>query len=131
MPGNGGAMAKLDKPASIEANPFKSQKWDEVTAGRTFSKSDIPTLVLLCHWYAVADKCMDDCEIDGEMQVAYMNDKGDINAMPQIGTLKQASSRDSRPEQAARHQRRGARRGQTEGNETLCNPGKPARKSRE
>lgn len=92
MPGNGGAMAKLDKPDSISANPFKSQKWDEITKGRTFAQSDVPTLVLLCHWHAVADKCMDDCEMDGEMQVAYMNDKGDINAMPQIGTLKQASA---------------------------------------
>lgn len=92
MLGNGGRMAKLDKPDSIAANPFKSQKWDEVTAGRTFSKSDIPTLVLLCHWYAVADKCMDTCEIDGEMRVAYMNEMGDIKAMPQIGTLKQASA---------------------------------------
>lgn len=85
-------MAKLDKPVSIAANPFKSQKWDEVTAGRTFSKSDIPMLVLLCYWYAVADKCMDTCEIDGEMRVVYMNEMGDIKAMPQIGTLKQASA---------------------------------------
>lgn len=85
-------MANLDKPDSISANPFKSQKWDEITKGRSFAQSDIPTLTLLCHWYAVADKCMDDCEMDGEMQVAYMNDKGDINAMPQIGTLKQASA---------------------------------------
>lgn len=85
-------MAKLDKPASISASPFKSQKWDEITQGRTFNAADIPTLTLLCHWYAVAEQCMDDCEEDGETQVAYVNDMGDIKAMPQISTLKQASA---------------------------------------
>lgn len=85
-------MAKLDKPASIEASPFKSQKWDEITAVRDFAKSDIPTLVLLCHWHMVAEQCMEDCMEDGELRVVYMNDMGDLKAMPQIGTLKQSSA---------------------------------------
>lgn len=43
---------KLRKPPSVASNVFKSKKWDELTSGRTFSKSDIPTLEMLCQWYA-------------------------------------------------------------------------------
>lgn len=92
MPGDGGAMAKLEKPARIAANRFMSEKWDEITSGRTFEAAQVPLLSTLCHWYAVQESCMDDMDVDGELRVAYMNDVGDLKAMPQINTLKQSSA---------------------------------------
>lgn len=38
----------LKKPPSIEADDFKSAKWDELTQGREFAQSDAPALSLLC-----------------------------------------------------------------------------------
>ena len=82
----------LKKPASIAANAFKSAKWDELTDGRNFSPSDSPTLELLCQWYAIVERCMDDLDYDGRVSVAFQNDMGDLKAMPQVGMLKQASA---------------------------------------
>lgn len=83
----------LDKPPKIAASPFKSAKWDEITRGRDFRECDIPVLTLLCHWYEVQDKCIDDmADDDGELQIAYINDTGDVKALPQISVMKQASA---------------------------------------
>ena len=82
----------LQKPESVEASPFKSAKWDEITAGREFQESDAPVLALLCSWYEVVDKCMTDIDVGGGIQVAYQNDLGDIKALPQLSTMKQASA---------------------------------------
>lgn len=80
----------LAKPPSVANDPFKSAKWDEITEGRSFKRSDAPMLALLCQWYAVAQRCMDDIDEVGG-QVAYTNDMGDLKALPQIATMKQAS----------------------------------------
>ncbi|MBX9035042.1 P27 family phage terminase small subunit [Gordonibacter massiliensis (ex Traore et al. 2017)] len=82
----------LDKPVSIFASEFKSRKWDELTEGRDFAQSDSPTLELLCQWHAIVARCMDDMDASGDVRVAYMNDMGDLKAMPQVGMLKQASA---------------------------------------
>ena len=82
----------LKKPQSVASSPFKSAKWDEITAGRNYRESDAPTIALLCSWYEVVDKCMSDIDIGGEVQVAYSNDLGDIKALPQLSTMKQASA---------------------------------------
>ena len=82
----------LQKPTSVEASPFKSAKWDEITAGREFQESDAPVLALLCSWYEVVEKCMNDIDVGGGIQVAYQNDLGDIKALPQLSTMKQASA---------------------------------------
>lgn len=83
----------VDKPESIAKDSFKSAKWDEVTRGRDFPESAVPSLVLLCQWYAVIERCMDDLDFGGELpQVAYQNDMGDLKAMPQLSTMKQASA---------------------------------------
>ena len=50
----------LTKPPGIESDPFKSAKWDELTAGRNFSQSDAPALSLLCQWYKIADTAQDE-----------------------------------------------------------------------
>lgn len=84
-------MAKLKKPPSIKSDDYKSAKWDEITKDRNFKESDIPTLTLLCQWYAVAQRCIDDID-DAQGQVAFMNDMGDLKAFPQIGIMKQASA---------------------------------------
>lgn len=82
---------RLRKPAAVENDPYKSAKWDELTAGRSFAKSDAPTLALLCQWHKVADTAMD--ELDGfGGETAYTNDMGDLKAFPQIATLKTASA---------------------------------------
>lgn len=81
------------KPKAIAADPFKSAKWDELTEGRAFAASDAPQLSLLCHWYAVIERCMEDIDVGGGLpQVAYQNDVGDIKALPQLATMKQASA---------------------------------------
>lgn len=86
-------MSKLVKPANIENDAFRSAKWDELTKSRNFSQSDAPALSLLCQWYAVVERCMGDLDFgDGLPQVAYQNDMGDIKAMPQLSTMKQASA---------------------------------------
>ncbi len=84
-------MAGLSKPAAVANDEFKSAKWDELTAGRSFSQADAPALSLLCQWYKLAQQAMD--ELDGfGSQTAYQNDVGDLKAFPQIGTLKQCSN---------------------------------------
>ena len=82
----------LTKPPNVANSPFKSAKWDEVTAGREFRDSDAPVIALLCSWYEVVEKCMSDIDVGGEVQVAYSNDVGDIKALPQLSTMKQASA---------------------------------------
>lgn len=82
----------LKKPPSIALDDFKSSKWDEITSGRNFSESDIPTLTLLIQWYAVVNQCIDDMSSGDGVQVAYMNDMGDLKALPQLTTMKQASA---------------------------------------
>lgn len=80
----------LEKPPSIANDPFKSAKWDEITAGRKFEESDVPTLVLLVQWHAVVQKCIDDLDAFGE--VVYENKMGDIKSLPQLSSMKQASA---------------------------------------
>lgn len=82
----------LRKPANVANDQFRSEKWDELTAGREFSQADTPTLVLLVSWYQVIEQCMDDIGANGGVQVAYQNDMGDIKALPQLSTMKQASA---------------------------------------
>lgn len=82
----------LQKPQEVKDNDFKSKKWDEIVNGRKFTDSDIPTLELLCHWYAVVDKCKQDMNYDGDIQLVYENNMGDIKPLPQLSTLKQASA---------------------------------------
>ena len=50
----------LKKPPSIEADEFKSAKWDEVTRGRDFRESDALTLEVLMEWYSVVRQCIED-----------------------------------------------------------------------
>lgn len=82
----------LEKPASIASNEFKSEKWDELTEGRNFQKSDIPILSLLITWYEVLEKCKEDMDYNGELMIAYTNQLGDVKSMPQISTMKTASA---------------------------------------
>ncbi|WP_270207984.1 P27 family phage terminase small subunit [Eggerthella lenta] len=81
----------VEKPDSIERDEFKSAKWDELTAGRSYSESDVPALELLCQWHAVVQRCIDDMDEAGGM-VAYQNEHGDLKALPQLSTMKQASA---------------------------------------
>lgn len=79
------------KPPSIERDPFRSAKWDELASVRAFEAADAPALALLCQWHAVVQRCIDDMdELDG--QVAYQNDAGDLKTLPQIAAMKQASA---------------------------------------
>lgn len=82
----------LEKPESVARDPYKSAKWDEIASGRDFKPSEAPTLALLCQWHAIAARCMEDMDVGGEVRVAYQNDMGDIRALPQIATMKQASA---------------------------------------
>lgn len=79
----------IRKPSAIANDPFKSAKWDEITAGRTFTTSHIPTLTLLIQLYAVGERCIEDMD-EANGQVAYRNDMGDFKPLPQISTTKPA-----------------------------------------
>lgn len=81
----------VSKPASVARDPFKSAKWDELTAGRRFRSSDVPTLTLLVQWHAIVNRCIEDMD-EAHGQVAYSNDMSDLKALPQIGIMKQASA---------------------------------------
>ena len=81
----------VGKPASIERDGYKSAKWDELTAGRSYSEYDVPALELLCQWHAVVQRCIDDMDEAGGM-VAYQNDHGDLKALPQLSTMQKASA---------------------------------------
>lgn len=82
----------LKKPRNVAQSPYKSAKWDEITEGRNFQQSDAPIIALLCQWYEVVDKCMDDIDYGDTIQVAYENNIGDIKEIPQLGTMKKASA---------------------------------------
>lgn len=84
-------VTRLEKPAGVESDEYKSAKWDELTRGRAFAQSDAPALALLCQWYKIAATAQDELDSFGE-QTAYTNDMGDLKAFPQIGTLKTAST---------------------------------------
>lgn len=82
----------VTKPPSVARDPYRSDKWDELTEGRDFRPSDVPALTLLVQWYQVVDQCIEDMSVDGGIQVAFANELGDIKALPQISTMKQASA---------------------------------------
>lgn len=81
----------LDKPGSVANDPIKSAKWDEITEGRSFTRSDVPALALLCQWHKIVELATDELDRFGE-QTAYGNDMGYLKEFPQIGTLKKASA---------------------------------------
>ena len=88
---NRGEGVPIQKPPAVEADEFKSAKWDELTRGRDFAPSDAPTLALLCQWHKIVAQATD--ELDGfGSQTAYQNDVGDLKPFPQIQTLKTASA---------------------------------------
>jgi len=87
----GRRTSALRKPPGVAGDPFKSAKWDEVCAGRSFRASDAPVVELLVQWYAIANRCIEDMDA-ANGQVAYSNDVGDLKALPQIATMKQASA---------------------------------------
>lgn len=82
----------VEKPYSVARDPYRSDKWDELTEGRDFRPSDVPALTLLVQWYQVVDQCIEDMSVNGGIQVAFSNEMGDIKALPQISTMKQASA---------------------------------------
>ena len=82
----------MEKPQVIAASAYKSAKWDELTRGREFRDADAPVLALLCQWYEVVDKCMADIAAGDGIEVAFTNSYGDVKALPQLSTMKQASA---------------------------------------
>ena len=81
----------LKKPASVENDAFKSATWDEITQGREFNESDTRILDMLCDWYKIADQARDELA-NFNNQTAYTSENGDLKPLPQISTLKTASS---------------------------------------
>ena len=81
---------RLRKPAAVENDPYKSAKWDELTAGDDFDRSAAPALALLCQWHKVAAQAVEELDSFGG-QTAYTDEVGDLRSFPQIATLKTAS----------------------------------------
>lgn len=86
------AKRRLTKPKSVREDPYRNRKWNELVRGREFRPSDVPALTLLVQWYQVVDKCIEDMGTGGGIEVAYENKVGDVRALPQIATMKQASA---------------------------------------
>lgn len=84
-------MGKISKPQRVADNPSMSAKWDDLCAGRDFTAKDVPNLQLLCYWHLVVEQCMDDLERGDTVQLAYVNARDDVQAMPQIETMRKAS----------------------------------------
>ena len=82
----------LEKPRSVADSPYRSAKWDELTASRDFTQADAPYLALLCQWYEVNDTALEEISGGGEIQTAYTNDIGDIKPLPQLSTMAKASA---------------------------------------
>lgn len=80
----------LNKPASIESDVFKSKKWDEITAGRSFRESDAPTIELLCQWHLIVKQCIDDLDDFGTL--IHVDGQDKPHAWPQIEVMKKASA---------------------------------------
>ena len=79
------------KPPGVASDALMSAKWDELTAGRKFSEADAPALALLCRWHKVAARAAEEMDsFDG--QTAYTAENGDLKPLPQVATLKAASS---------------------------------------
>jgi phage terminase small subunit len=81
----------VEKPASVAESPFKSAKWDEITAGREFRPCDAPVLAMLCQWYAVMEQCVEDMDAMGG-QLVYENRMEDMKPLPQLDIMKKASA---------------------------------------
>ena len=85
-------MKLVDKPESVASDPWKSAKWDELTAAHAFDDADAPALAMLVEWYRLADLAMDELsELGG--QTAYQTEQGNLRALPQISTLSTCSIR--------------------------------------
>lgn len=82
----------LEKPRTVADSPYRSAKWDELTEGRTFNQADAPLLALLCQWYEINDTALSEIDAGGEIQTAYVNDRGDMMQLPQLSTMAKASS---------------------------------------
>ena len=82
----------IEKPRSVAESPYRSAKWDEITEGREFSKSDAPLLALLCQWYEINETALEEIDMGGEIQTAYTNAKGDLMPLPQLATMARASA---------------------------------------
>lgn len=85
-------MSKLRKPRYISSDKYRSAKWNELVRGRSFDESDVPALQLLVSWHQIVDQCMEDIATTAGVRVSYKNEIGDLKAMPQLATMKQASA---------------------------------------
>lgn len=83
----------VDIPEIIAADPFKRQLWEALTKDCQVQPEAVGVLSTLIYWRAIQEQCMRDISgDDGQTHVAYVNDQGDVRAMPQLATLKQAST---------------------------------------
>ena len=85
-------MPVLKKPPEVESNPYKSAKWDELTAGRRFPASAASNLALLCQWHKIMHQAVLEMDQMADGQTVYENKMGDVKALPQIATIKTASA---------------------------------------
>lgn len=82
----------IRKPPDIERDPYKSAKWDELSAGRPIGAAQAPALALLCQWYKILDQAVAEMDEMAGGQTVYENKMGDVRALPQIATIKTASA---------------------------------------
>lgn len=82
----------VEPPTIIQNDPDKLRRWNEITADVTVTADAVPLLSTLVYWYSIQEQCLKDINADDGIHVAYMNDQGDVKAMPQIDVLKKASA---------------------------------------
>lgn len=82
----------VNVPELVASDPSKRARWDAITAGCEVSPEAVPVICTLIYWYEIQDQCMRDITADDGIHVSYMNEMGDVKALPQIGVMKQASA---------------------------------------
>ena len=94
----------IEPPKEVASDPVQSAVWGQLTAKRTFSPEDVPTLALLCYWHAVAKQARDAMALeDNEIEIldatAYKPIRGKggkrlkmMRKNPALAVLKEASA---------------------------------------
>ena len=61
-------------------------------SGTSSPRAEAPTLALLCQWHKIMHQAVSEMDQAADGQTVYVNNMGDVKALPQIATIKTASA---------------------------------------
>ena len=79
-------------PEGINMTPQMKRIWNDITSTYEFRPCDTEPLVMLCHWYAVAERLMEQMTRKDNVKAPIMQDK-DGNPMPNPANSELARAR--------------------------------------